>query len=259
MIDTHAHIYLEHFSEDVDEVIKRAIDKGIEKIFLPNIDSSTIEQMIELEDRYPDVCYAMIGLHPCSVKEDFHKELEIVEKWLDKRSFLAIGEMGTDLYWDKTFWNQQKEAFHFQSELAIKYNLPVVIHCRETIDETISLVAEYSGRGLRGVFHCFTGSVEQAQKITKLGFYLGLGGVSTFKNGGLDTVIPELDQSKIILETDSPYLTPTPYRGKRNEPAYTSLVADKVSEYLNMSLEAIDKLTTENANELFFHLKKQVN
>ena len=252
MIDTHAHIYLEHFADDVDAVIDRALENGVKKILLPNIDSTTVNQMLDLEERYPGVCYAMMGLHPCSVKDDFEKELLLVADWLDKRSFLAIGEMGTDLYWDKTFWEQQKKAFHMQAELALKHNLPIVIHCRETIDETIGLVKEYEGRGLKGVFHCFTGSADQAKQITDLGFYLGLGGVATFKNGGLDQVIPHLDTTKIILETDSPYLTPTPYRGKRNEPSYVSFIADKVAEYLQMNKEALVDLTTTNANALFF-------
>ncbi|MEQ9466673.1 MAG: TatD family hydrolase [Ekhidna sp.] len=256
MIDTHAHIYLEHFQEDMEEVIQRAMDAGVKKILLPNIDSTSIDSMLKLEEKYPGVCHAMMGLHPCSVKEDFKKELKLVEEWLEKRPFLAIGEMGTDLYWDKTFWEQQKEAFHFQCELALKHDLPIVIHCRETIDETIELVRNYEGRGLRGVFHCFTGTVEQARQITELNFYLGLGGVSTFKNGGMDQVIPHLDRSRIILETDSPYLTPAPHRGKRNEPAYVSLVADKVAEYLAITKEALDELTTANANALFFPTQK---
>ena len=252
MIDTHAHIYLEHFNEDIDQVIERSVASGISKILLPNIDSTTIESMLHLEEKYPGVCYAMMGLHPCSVNADFEKELKIVEEWLNRRAFLAIGEMGTDLYWDKTFWDQQQEAFRFQCELALKHDLPIVIHCRESIDETIELVAEYDGRGLRGVFHCFTGNVEQASRINNLGFYLGLGGVATFKNGGMDQVVPHLDQSKILLETDSPYLTPTPHRGKRNEPAYTRLVAEKIAEYLDVSLEDVSKITSANANELFF-------
>ncbi|WP_420315667.1 TatD family hydrolase [Ekhidna sp.] len=255
MIDSHAHIYLEHFEEDVEEVVERAIANGVEKILLPNIDSTSIEQMLRLEEQYPDVCYPMMGLHPCSVKEDFEKELQIVEDWFNKRSFLAVGEMGTDLYWDKTFWEQQKEAFHFQCELALKHDLPIVIHCRETIDETILLVEQYEGKGLKGVFHCFTGTVDQARQITNLGFFLGLGGVSTFKNGGMDKVIPHLERSKIMLETDSPYLTPAPHRGKRNEPSYISLVADKVAEFLNLSRKELDDLTTANTNKLFFPSK----
>lgn len=256
MIDTHAHIYLEHFSEDIDDVVKRATEAGVEKILLPNIDSSTIEPMLALESKYSEVCHSMIGLHPCSVKDDFEKELAHIEVWLTKHSFLAIGEIGTDLYWDKSYWNEQKQAFSYQCELALKYDLPIVIHCRESIEETIDLVSPFESRGLKGVFHCFTGSVEQARQITDLGFYLGLGGVSTFKNGGLDTVIPKLEPSKILLETDSPYLTPSPHRGKRNEPKYTVLVAEKISEYLSISREELDELTTKNANRLFFPEKK---
>ncbi len=252
MIDTHAHIYLEHFTEDIDDVIKRAIENGVEKILLPNIDSSTIDQMLALENKYPGVCYPMMGLHPCSVKEDYEQELRVVEDWLNKHNFLAVGEMGTDLYWDKSFWEQQKDAFHSQCEMALKFDLPIVIHCRETIDETIELVKSYEGKGLRGVFHCFTGTVDQANQITSQGFYLGLGGVSTFKNGGMDKVIPYLNKERIILETDSPYLTPTPHRGKRNEPSFVSLIRDKVAEYLGSTKEDIDELTTANANELFF-------
>ncbi|WP_462249015.1 TatD family hydrolase [Ekhidna sp.] len=255
MIDSHAHIYLEHFTDDVDSVVERALENGIEKILLPNIDSTTIEDMLQLEAKYPGVCFPMMGLHPCSVKEDFEKELEIVEGWFEKRAFIAVGEMGTDIYWDKTFWLQQKEAFQFQCELALKYDVPIVIHCRETIDETIGLVSDFKGRGLKGVFHCFTGSADQGKKITELGFYLGLGGVSTFKNGGMDKVIPYLDKSKIILETDSPYLTPAPHRGKRNEPAFVSIICDKVAEYLGSAKEDIIQLTTANTNELFFPIQ----
>ncbi|MEP5612367.1 MAG: TatD family hydrolase [Cyclobacteriaceae bacterium] len=252
LIDTHAHIFLEEFKDDVDEVIQRAIDAGVEKILLPNIDVDSIDDMLDIEAKYPKVCHAMMGLHPCSVKQDFEKQLQVVEDWLSKRTFIAIGEIGTDLYWDKTFWEEQKVAFHFQCELAIKYDVPVAIHCRDTIDETIDLVAEFDSKKLSGVFHCFTGSTEQGKSITDLGFYLGLGGVSTFKNGGLDRVIPELDSNKLVLETDSPYLSPAPERGKRNEPCKVSLIAARVSEFLNLSIDDVASLTTRNANELFF-------
>lgn len=255
MIDTHAHIYAAEFDEDIDEVIQHAQDLGITKILMPNIDHESIDGMLALEEKYPNMCYAMMGLHPCSVKKDFQKHLYEVEEWLSKRKFLAVGEMGTDLYWDKTHWEEQKEAFKIQCELALKYDLPIVIHCRETIDETISLVEDYADKGLKGVFHCFTGSIDQANRITKLGFYLGLGGVATFKNGGLNEVIPDLDKSKIVLETDSPYLAPTPNRGKRNEPSYVRLVGEKVAEYLKLSIKEVDELTTTNANALFFPSK----
>ena len=252
MIDSHAHIYLEHFQEDIDSVIDRAVKSGVEKILLPNIDKDSIDSMLLLEKKYPEVCFPMIGIHPCSIKEDFGEQLKLVEKWLEEQNFLAIGEIGTDLYWDKTYWNQQKEAFNIQCELALKYHLPIVVHCRGTIDETIELVSNFDNQKLRGVFHCFTGSLQQAKRITGLGFYLGLGGVVTFKNSGMDQVIPYMDTSKIILETDAPYLTPAPHRGKRNEPFNIKLVAEKVAEYLKISLEELDYLTTKNTNELFF-------
>lgn len=252
MIDTHAHIYTEEFNEDIEEVIQRAKNAGVTKVLMPNIDHESIDRMLELEEKYPDFCYSMMGLHPCSVKKDFQKHLYEVEEWLGKRRFLAVGEMGTDLYWDKSHWEEQKEAFNIQCELALKHDLPIVIHCRESIDETIALVEAYSDRGLRGVFHCFTGSVEQANRITDLGFYLGLGGVATFKNGGLNEVIPSLNKSKMVLETDSPYLAPTPNRGKRNEPSYVRLVAEKVAEYMKLSIQEVGELTTTNANALFF-------
>lgn len=252
MIDTHAHIYTEEFSEDIDEVISRSMESGISKILMPNIDHESIDLMLQLEEKYSSTCHAMMGLHPCSVKADFEKHLYEVEEWLGKRFFLAVGEMGTDLYWDKTFWQQQQEAFKIQCNLALKHKLPIVIHCRETIDETIKLVEEFADKGLKGVFHCFTGDIDQAKRITDLGFYLGIGGVATFKNGGLDQVIPRIDRSKIVLETDSPYLAPTPNRGKRNEPSYVRLVAEKVSTCLELSIEEVDTLTTSNANALFF-------
>lgn len=252
MIDSHAHIYLEHFKEDLDEVVMRAIDSGVEKILLPNIDADSIDDMLELEDRYPEVCYSMMGLHPCSVKEDFEQQLLLVEEWLGKRPFIAVGEMGTDLYWDKSFWEQQKEAFHFQCRLALKHQLPIVIHCRDSINETIEMVEEYEGQNLKGVFHCFTGSLEQADRIIRAGFHLGLGGVSTFKNGGMHDVIPHLNKEKVLLETDSPYLTPTPNRGKRNEPSYTKLVALRVAELWEMELAEVDAITAKNTNQLFF-------
>ncbi len=252
IIDTHAHIFLEEFDKDVDEVIQRAIDGGIKKILLPNIDKDSIDDMLRLEEKYPDYCYAMMGLHPCSVKEDFEKQLYQVEEWLSKRNFIAVGEIGTDLYWDKTFWEQQKEVFKFQCELAIKHDIPVAIHCRETIDQTIELVGEFENRGLRGVFHCFTGTTDQGKSITDLGFHLGIGGVATFKNGGLDKVLQELDPSRLVLETDSPYLSPAPERGKRNEPSKLKFIVAKMAEVLQISVDEVARLTTKNANDLFF-------
>ncbi len=250
LIETHAHIYSDKFQSDIDEVLERSWEQGLERIYMPNIDHESIDAMLELENK-DDRCIPMMGLHPCSVGKDFEKELYIVEQWLDKRKWVAVGEIGTDLYWDKTFWDQQQEAFNIQCQWAIKYEIPVVIHCRESIDETIGLIEAMADDRLKGVFHCFTGTVEQAKKIIDLGFYLGIGGVATFKNGGLDQVIPQIDNNKIVLETDSPYLAPTPHRGKRNEPSYISLVARRVAEFKNISEDEVAEFTTNNALKLF--------
>lgn len=249
--DSHAHIYLKEFDADRREVMLRCEEAGVQKIYMPNIDHTSIDNMLEWEAKYPNQCLAMMGLHPCSVKNDFEKELYLVENWLSKRKFAAIGEMGTDLYWDKTFWEQQQEAFAIQVSWAKRYELPIVIHCRESIDETIAMVEQYHDEKLKGVFHCFTGTIEQAKRIVKLGFYLGLGGVSTFKNGGLDKIIPELDVNTLLLETDSPYLSPGPHRGKRNEPSYIPIIATRVAELLGISLEDLQTATSVNAQNLF--------
>jgi TatD DNase family protein len=250
-IDTHAHIYAKEFDADRSEMIQRAEDHSIGKIFMPNIDHATIDSMLELERKYPTLCYPMMGLHPCHVKKDFEKELYIVESWLSKRKFSAVGEMGTDLYWDKTFWDQQAEAFNIQVGLAKKHNLPIVVHCRESIDQTLDLVEKLQDGTLKGVFHCFTGSVEQAERLVKLGFYLGIGGVATFKKGGMESVLPHVPLNRIVLETDSPYLAPTPHRGKRNEPAYIPLIAQRVAELKNSNLAEVQTATTQNARTLF--------
>lgn len=251
--DSHAHIYLKEFDNDRTEVLKRCIDNDVQKIYMPNIDHTSIDHMLEVEEKYPDQCISMMGLHPCSVKKDFEKELYTVESWLSKRTFAAIGEIGTDLYWDKTFWEQQKEAFTIQVKWAKQFELPIVIHCRDSIDQTIDLVEELKDEKLKGVFHCFTGSEEQAKRIAKLGFYLGIGGVSTFKNGGMENVIPELDLNSILLETDSPYLSPVPYRGKRNEPSYIPIIAERVATLKKITLEELQKATSSNAHNLFIH------
>lgn len=249
--DTHAHIYLDDFDVDREDMLNRAYEQGVKKIYMPNIDHTSIDRMLELEEQSKGSCFSMMGLHPCSVKKDFEKELYIVEDWLAKRKFKAIGEMGTDLYWDKTFWNEQLEAFRIQVDWAKKYSLPIVIHCRESLDQTIELVEQHSDGKLTGVFHCFTGTIEQAERIIKAGFYLGIGGVSTFKKGGMDVVIPDVDINHIVLETDSPYLAPVPHRGKRNEPAYIPLVAARIAELKKVSLEEVQKITTQNAAKLF--------
>ncbi|HRW98260.1 MAG TPA: TatD family hydrolase [Cyclobacteriaceae bacterium] len=250
-IDTHAHIYLSEFDTDKEQMIGRCKEAGVKKVFMPNIDHTSIDAMMEWEITNDPLCIAMMGLHPCSVKKDFEKELYLVENWLSKRSFAAIGEMGTDLYWDKSFWEEQKEAFKIQVAWAKQYDLPIVIHCRESIEETITLIEELKSEKLRGVFHCFTGTAEQATRINKLGFYLGLGGVATFKNSGLDKVIPNLDLDYLILETDSPYLSPVPYRGKRNEPSYIPIIGEKIAQLMNKSVDEIQLATTNNALTLF--------
>jgi TatD DNase family protein len=248
LIDTHAHIYLPEFDDDREKVIAMATEAGVAGIYLPAIDSSTHERMLETEKDFP-VCRSMMGLHPCSVKEDFSKEIEIVKDYLAKRRFIAVGEIGLDFYWDKTFSSQQYSAFEQQIVLALEHQLPIVIHSRNAIDECIEVVAKYPG--LRGVFHCFSGTVEQANKIIDLKFMLGIGGVVTFKNGGLDKVIPQIGLSSVILETDAPYLAPVPYRGKRNEPAYTKLVAGKIAALLELPLEEVATVTSSNAEKLF--------
>lgn len=252
MIDSHAHIYLPEFKEDLQGVIDASLESGVEKILMPNIDHTSIEDMLGVEDSFPDMCFSMMGLHPCSVKKDFEKSLYEVEEWLNKKDFLAVGEIGTDLYWDKTFWNEQQEAFKIQCDLALKFKKPVVIHCRESISETIALVKPFAEQGLKGVFHCFTGSVKQAHQITDLGFFLGIGGVSTFKNGGMDQVLPDVDMTRLLLETDSPYLAPVPFRGKRNSPAYLSLIRDRIAEIKNIDIELVESNTDQNTTRLFF-------
>ena len=251
MIDTHAHIYMEQFADDLPEVIERSQQEGIEKIYMPNIDHKSVDAMMSVEEKYPQFCVAAMGLHPCSVKKDFESELYKIETWLSKRDFAAIGEMGIDLHWDKTFINQQIEAFNIQVGWAKQYRKPVIIHCRDSIEMTISLVEKLKTEALTGVFHCFNGTAQQADRIKALGFYIGLGGVSTFKNAGMDQVIPALDLSHIVLETDSPYLSPVPHRGKRNEPAYLRLIQERIAALKQISIDELASVTTQNANKLF--------
>lgn len=251
MIDSHAHIYLDKFEEDRNEIIERAIEAGVSMILMPNIDHTCVDDMLETELSFPTQTRSMIGLHPCSVDKKFEKELYEVENWIGKHPFIAVGEIGTDLYWDKTYFEQQKEAFKIQCELALRHNLPVVIHCRESIDENIELVKPYVERGLTGVFHCFTGTVEQGMKIMDLGFYLGIGGVATFKNGGMDKILPELGLSHLLLETDSPYLAPAPHRGKRNEPSFLSLIRNQIAAILEKDQEDVEEVTISNTRKLF--------
>ncbi|MGY5613989.1 TatD family hydrolase [Vibrio brasiliensis] len=251
MIDTHAHIYASEFDADRDDVVKRALAQGIDRILLPNIDLDSIEPMLATEAQYPQICRSMMGLHPCYVDGNVKQTLDIIYSWFEKHRFIAVGEIGIDLYWDKTFRAEQEMAFITQLNWAKEMKLPVVIHTRDSIEETLGLLSQEQDGSLSGVFHCFGGSLEEAKAINDLGFHLGLGGVSTFKNGGMDKVIPHLDMNYVILETDCPYLAPVPHRGKRNEPAYTALVAQRIAELRQISVEQVDQLTTQNATTLF--------
>lgn len=247
-IDTHTHIYLPEFADDIEAVMLRAKQANVEITIMPAIDSSTHEAMFGMASVYEN-CYSMIGLHPCSVNEDYQKELDLIKQYLEQRKIVAIGEIGLDFYWDKTFAAQQYEAFQQQIKIALKNDLPIVIHSRNAIDECINVVAKHPN--IKGVFHCFSGTEEQAKKIVELGFMLGIGGVISFKNSGLDKVIEKIGLNNVILETDAPYLAPVPFRGKRNEPAYIGLIAEKLSTICKLSLEEIAELTTANAKNLF--------
>jgi len=251
LIDTHTHLYLEQFDEDRTAMMQRAIDKGVERMLLPGIDSNHIASMLELEKSFPNNCFAMMGLHPCSVKEDYENELKIVEQNLQNRKFIAVGEIGLDYYWDKTFIKEQKYAFNLQMEWAKKYKIPISIHCRESMDDAIELVEGAKTEDLNGVFHCFGGTLDQANKIIDLGFYLGIGGVLTYKKSGLDEVLKHIDLQHIVLETDAPYLSPVPYRGKRNESAYISDIAQKLAEIKGVNINEVARITSENAVKVF--------
>jgi len=252
-IDTHAHLYSQKFNDDRKDVINNAIKSGVSKIFLPNISSKYTHSMLELCNDFPANCFPMMGLHPCDVKqESMQKELRHVEKMLEKEKFIAVGEIGLDLYWDKSTLNLQKEAFQFQIELAIKHKLPIAVHVRDSFEEAIKIVEELNNENLSGVFHCFTGNIEQAKRVIKLNnFFLGIGGVLTFKNSGLKDVIAKIDVNHLILETDAPYLTPTPFRGKRNESKYIINIAEKLAKVKGISLDEIADITTKNATNLF--------
>lgn len=256
--DTHTHIYLEEFAGDRKDMLNRAELEGVRKILMPAIDSETHEQMLETERLFPGKCFAMMGLHPCSVKANFKEELEVVKKYLAQRKFIAVGEIGLDFYWDKTFTKEQFEAFNQQIEWALEYDLPIAIHSRNSIDECIEVVSIHQNAclpdrqgKLNGVFHCFSGNEEQAKKIIDLNFYMGIGGVLTYKNSGLDKVIEQIEMKHIILETDAPYLTPVPFRGKRNECCYIKYVAQKLAEIKKISVDEVAAITTANAESLF--------
>jgi TatD DNase family protein len=250
LIDTHTHLYLKEFDGDRASILSSAAQAGVRQLLLPAIDAETHDAMITMEQQYAQ-CKAMMGVHPCSVKADYQRELDIAKDWFNKRDFVAVGEIGLDFYWDKTFSEEQYAAFRIQIEWAIEKKLPIVIHSRNACLECVQVIKEYRGQGVTGVFHCFSGSLEEAREIIKLGFYLGIGGVLTYKNAGVAQVVAQLPLEHIVLETDAPYLTPVPYRGKRNEAAYLRLVAEKLAEIKSESLEQVAQVTTANARVLF--------
>ena len=251
IIDTHTHLYLKQFKDDIHNVIQRSKDIGINKFIFPAIDSTHFDDMHDLKNKYPGSIYLMSGLHPTDVKEDFKDELEFVVNSLNTHDYVAIGEIGIDLYWDKSFLKEQQEAFEFQIRLAIKHDLPIVIHCRDAFDEIFEILYKENCPKLRGVFHCFTGTLEQAKRAIDLDFVLGIGGVVTFKNGGIDKFLNQIDLKHIVIETDSPYLAPVPFRGKRNESSYIIHVVEKLSEIYGLSKEEIAHITTKNAEKVF--------
>jgi TatD DNase family protein len=251
MIDTHCHLYSEEFVNDIDAVISSAKQKGVTKFYLPAIDSTSLDAMLALEKQYPNECFAMMGLHPCYVKDNYQAELAIVQQQLQSRHFVAVGEIGLDFYWDKTFATQQHEAFELQMQWALDYNLPIVIHTRNAMQETINMVKPFAAKGLIGIFHCFSGSYESAKQITDMNFMLGVGGVITYKNAGLAEALQNIPNEYLVLETDAPYLTPVPFRGKRNESSYLTYILEKLADSKQISVETMAAITTANAERLF--------
>jgi TatD DNase family protein len=250
-IDTHSHLFDTQFQQDISQVIQNAKNASIKACFLPNVDQDTIQPMISLHENYPDFCFPMLGLHPCSVNHNFENVLNEMYKFFEKYTFWGIGETGLDYYWDKTFIKQQKEALMIQAEWAKIKNLPLILHTRDAMQDTIQLIKSCQNGNLKGIFHCFSGSYEQAKEIIKLGFYLGIGGVVTYKNTKLPETLKKISLDYVVLETDSPYLSPVPNRGKRNEPAYIPIIAQKLAEVYECSLEKIAEVTTSNAKRLF--------
>ncbi len=251
IIDTHTHLYAEEFAADREALIRKAIASDIRYFYLPNIDSTSIEAMLDLEKKFPDHCFPMMGLHPCSVNATVEQELLLVKNWLEKRKFSAVGEIGIDLYWDKTFFEEQKHAFKTQIKWALEYNYPISIHCREAFDEIYTILSSFE-KLPKAIFHCFSGTFEQAQAVLELGeFKLGIGGVVTFKNAGLDKVVEQIGLEHLVLETDAPYLAPVPFRGKRNEPGYIMEVAKKLAELKSLPITEISRITSQNAGFIF--------
>jgi TatD DNase family protein len=251
LIDTHCHLYVPAFADDIDDIIQRARAAGVVRFYLPAIDMETERALLDLEKRYPDICFAMQGLHPCSVKADVENALQHVEQSLSMRKFAAIGEIGLDFYWYRSFEKEQYKAFHQQIEWAIHFDLPIVIHSRNSIDQTISVVREHQNGNLRGIFHCFNDGEQQADEIITLGFYLGIGGTLTYKNSKLPGVLRNIGLENVVLETDSPYLPPAPFRGKRNESSYIVYVAKKMAEIKGISAEEVARITSSNALKIF--------
>ena len=251
LIDTHTHLYLKEFDSDRDAVVSRSVSSGVIKMLMPNIDLESVPQMLSAQLRYPGICYSMIGLHPTSVKEDYIYQLEKLEELFANHKFIAIGEIGIDLYWDKTFLKEQIIALKRQFEFSIENNLPVVIHSRDSFPEVFSVLDEFKGKGLKGVLHAFTGNIEDAKKAINMGFKLGIGGIVTFKNSGLDKVVKEVGIENLILETDSPYLAPVPHRGKRNESSYICIINKKLAEIFGISEEETASVTFSNSTGLF--------
>lgn len=251
LIDTHCHLYLPEFGGDITEVMQRAIANGVDAFYLPAVDSGSTGALLSLEKKFPGRCIAMTGLHPCSVKDNYIQELKLVEESLQQRKFSAVGEIGLDFYWDRSFEQQQYEAFHQQVEWALQYDIPIVIHSRESMEQSIEVVKGHQHGKLKGIFHCFSGSYESAKQIIDLGFYLGIGGVLTYKKSGLAEVLKNIDLQYIVLETDAPYLTPVPFRGKRNESSYLIHIAQKLAEVKELSVEEVADITTVNAQKIF--------
>ena len=251
MVDTHSHLYANEFVEDLELVLERSRVAGISKIYLPAIDSHSHTQMMNLADKHPNYCLPMMGLHPCYVNEQYESELTIVRTWLDKRPFAAIGEIGLDFYHSVEFKAQQEKAFQIQIEWALEKELPIVIHSRSSMDECIKMVAQHGKGKVKGIFHCFGGDERQAKKVIELGFYLGIGGVVTYKNAGLAKIVEQTSIEHLVLETDAPYLSPVPFRGKRNESSYLLYIAQKIAELKGVSVEEVDKTTTANAKKIF--------
>ncbi len=249
--DTHTHLYASQFDKDQTAMMQRAQDAGVSRFFVPAIDSSYTESMMKLEKAFPTEVFLMMGLHPTSVKENYIEELAHVKEWIDKKKFFALGEIGIDLYWDKSFLTQQQEAFRTQIKWAKEKSLPIVIHCRDAFDEIFEILELEKGESLRGIFHCFTGTKEQALKAISYNMKLGIGGVATFKNGRIDKFLNEINIAHIVLETDAPYLAPTPYRGKRNESAYITNVVDKLVDIYGLSFKEVAEITTQNSKDIF--------